>query len=292
MKLRRFTRITILALCVGIAVGCSGQPRVAVITSTMVGLEAKPPMGDAQPNPSVSLAYRRAEMALVPVCRVPEYSWWHTFMEWLGLRDKNTPEQSTAPIEAKNVNGKTQSTVEKPRQQSNSQCPPKGSNGADAYAVLGSFQMAHNWFGPLNIRQFIATGMAARHLVTPTVHVIGEVKNPGRYRYEEGLTIEKALSLAGGSTDKDGKVKIKATQMDKAGKAGETREVEEKAAVLPGDIIVVVREPPLPSEDKNMKKSEAAQETTQPTGATSGSEGQTPAPPQSAEEASKGSSEK
>ncbi len=39
-------------------------------------------------------------------------------------------------------------------------------------------------------------------LRTEEVHVIGEVKRPGSYPYEEGMTVLKALSLAGGATKK------------------------------------------------------------------------------------------
>lgn len=262
MKIRQFTNVAIFWILIGISLGCSGQPRVTVITSTMVGLEAKPPMGDGQPNPSVNLAYKRAEMALVPVCRVPEYSWWQEFMEWLGLRDKKNSEQPPSPVGAENISGKVGSMEGKSGQQADLQCPPMGSKGADSYTVLGSFQMAHNWFGPLNIRQFIATGMAARHLVTPTIHVIGEVKNPGRHRYEEGLTIEKTLEKAGGRTDKGQTGTIRATQTDKDGNTGATRELGEKAAVLPGDIIVVEPSPQIGTTPKDPQQ--VPQGTTSP----------------------------
>jgi hypothetical protein len=39
----------------------------------MVGLEAKPPMGDGQPNPNVTFGYKRQEIALIPVCPVDPY---------------------------------------------------------------------------------------------------------------------------------------------------------------------------------------------------------------------------
>ncbi len=43
-------------------------------------------------------------------------------------------------------------------------------------------------------------------LRTEEVHVIGEVKRPGSFPYEDGMTVLKALSLAGGAT-KRGAVK-------------------------------------------------------------------------------------
>jgi protein involved in polysaccharide export with SLBB domain len=251
-------------------------------------------------------------MALIPVCHVPEYSWWTTVKEFFGFKE------------------------EKSGQELSKKCPPTSSNRTDSYAVVGSFQMTHNWFGPLIIRQFIATGMAARHLVsTPTVHVIGEVmvpgrhpftkglmvkqaidlaggrtdqaspevadilrhtnghqeklegkpetlllpddilnivkaqwfhisgevKTPGRYLHEEGMRIEKALSLAGGRTDKDEKGKIKATQVKKDDRTAETRELGAKAPILPDDIIVV--ELPLVNEDQAKKQKPDSQGTGQ-----------------------------
>jgi hypothetical protein len=241
MKTRQLLPLLMLGMLIAFATGCKGQPQphVTVITSTMVGLEAKPPMGDGQPNPSVSLAYKRAEMVLVPVCQVTEYS--SSKDAQPAVTDSSVKKEQSENIRPQDQSDKTQRN-EKP----DTECPLKASEKADAYAVAGSFQMQHNWFGPLNIRQFITTGMAARHLIAPTFHVSGEVKTPGRYFYKEGLTIEQALALAGGTMGERGK--IKATQVRK--ESSETRELGAKAAVLPGDIIVVeaaVAPPPQPS---------------------------------------------
>src|SRR5207253_2008136 len=40
-------------------------------------------------------------------------------------------------------------------------------------------------------------------------YVSGEVKTPGRYLYEKGLTVKKAISMAGGVTEKADKREIK-----------------------------------------------------------------------------------
>jgi protein involved in polysaccharide export with SLBB domain len=200
--------------CIGLSLGCAGQPRVVVVTSTMVGLEAKPPMGDAQPNPSVSLAYKRAEMVLIPVCQVTEYARSQDLKKTAGVG--GTP----------------------PKEQPNPKCPPNASKEDDAYAVTGSFQMQHNWFGPLNIRQFIATGIAARHLITPTIQVIGEVKNPGRYPFSKDLTVNQAIALAGGRTDQ--------SRLDTVDILRHTKEKQEKitgtsdTVLAPNDILHVL----------------------------------------------------
>src|SRR5437867_2375151 len=72
------------------------------------------------------------------------------------------------------------------------------------------------------------------------VYVSGEVKNPGGYPYEDGLTVLKAITLAGGFTDKAskasrGRVKIKRMK----GTQEETVPVQLEDSVLPDDIVVV-----------------------------------------------------
>jgi protein involved in polysaccharide export with SLBB domain len=45
------------------------------------------------------------------------------------------------------------------------------------------------------------------------VYITGEVKKPGVYPYEIGLTVRKAISLAGGFTDKASRGKITVTRV-------------------------------------------------------------------------------
>ena len=68
-------------------------------------------------------------------------------------------------------------------------------------------------------------------------YVSGEVRNPGGYPYEERLTVHKALSVAGGRTEKAEKGPLKLTRV--AGGAIETLAVTPETVVLPDDIIVV-----------------------------------------------------
>ncbi|MCX5724507.1 MAG: polysaccharide export protein [Nitrospirae bacterium] len=70
-----------------------------------------------------------------------------------------------------------------------------------------------------------------------SVFVSGEVKKPGAYPYEEGLTVLKAATMAGGFTDKasTGRIKIK-RQKDKE---EETLSVILQDPVFPDDIVVV-----------------------------------------------------
>lgn len=67
--------------------------------------------------------------------------------------------------------------------------------------------------------------------------VSGEVRTPGGYAYEEGLTVLKAVTLAGGFTDKasTGRIKIKRLK----GKEEETISANLEDPVFPDDMIVV-----------------------------------------------------
>ena len=68
-------------------------------------------------------------------------------------------------------------------------------------------------------------------------YVTGEVKTPGRFQYEPGLTVQKAVSMAGGLTDKGDPEGIKLTRLGEA--AIKTQPVGSEASVQPDDIIVV-----------------------------------------------------
>jgi protein involved in polysaccharide export with SLBB domain len=68
-------------------------------------------------------------------------------------------------------------------------------------------------------------------------YVSGEVKTPGRYLYEKGLTVHKALSMAGGRSEKGEKGIIKVTRV--ANGVAETFVANPDAAVLSDDILVV-----------------------------------------------------
>lgn len=69
-------------------------------------------------------------------------------------------------------------------------------------------------------------------------HIGGEVKTPGRYLYEKGMTIHKAVSMAGGWTEKAEKGSLKVTRMDEGGVV-QPIDVDLDAPVLPNDFIVV-----------------------------------------------------
>ena len=67
-------------------------------------------------------------------------------------------------------------------------------------------------------------------------YVNGEVSKPGGYPYRPGLTVEKAITLAGGFSERASKGKIRLTP---DGEVGKERKVELNDPVGPGDIINV-----------------------------------------------------
>ena len=72
---------------------------------------------------------------------------------------------------------------------------------------------------------------------TSYFHVVGEVKNPGSFPYEQGITILKAITLAGGATQK---ASTKNTVIKRL-KNGKIREIETNmdTRLKPDDIIEV-----------------------------------------------------
>ena len=93
----------------------------------------------------------------------------------------------------------------------------------------------------------ITTGLAGGYLRDPDVRVtvvqyrpfyaIGQVKKPGAYPYVIGLTVEKALALAGGITDLASTRQIFLLRED----ATQSKKIKVglDAVVLPGDTLVV-----------------------------------------------------
>lgn len=121
--------------------------------------------------------------------------------------------------------------------------------------VSGDGKIALPLLGVLEIRgltvketeELIVTRLSDGYLVNPRVsvyitkyrnfYVSGEVKSPGGYPYEDGLTVLKAVTLAGGFTDKasTGRIKIKRLK----GEEEETLSVNLNDPVLPNDILVI-----------------------------------------------------
>ena len=69
-------------------------------------------------------------------------------------------------------------------------------------------------------------------------YITGEIKNPAAYKYEDGITLVKAITMAGGFTDKaaPGRIRI-IRKIDNKEKVIQKAEMDEP--LLPDDIIIV-----------------------------------------------------
>jgi polysaccharide biosynthesis/export protein VpsN len=97
------------------------------------------------------------------------------------------------------------------------------------------------------VQDLVAAGLKEGYLVEPEVsvsvtqyrrfYVNGEVKQPGGFAFLPGLTVRKAISLAGGFTPRAAESKIYIIS-DKSRDAS-PRRVELNTSVNPGDVITV-----------------------------------------------------
>ncbi|RYU46101.1 polysaccharide export protein [Aliivibrio finisterrensis] len=117
-------------------------------------------------------------------------------------------------------------------------------SGTFEYPYLGQLR-------PLNktteqLQNEIINGLKGDYLISPkvrisiigfrSIYVNGEVKKPGGYEYQPGLTVDKAIALAGGFTDRAARKNVYIAQ---AGKDDLKNKVKLSSSVSPGDIIVI-----------------------------------------------------
>lgn len=119
-------------------------------------------------------------------------------------------------------------------------------DGKITFPLLGDVRAAGETVQSLERR--LTSGLADGYLVNPhvsvfveefrvVVYVGGEVKSPGSYPYLEGMTLVKAVTLAGGYTDKAVEGKIRVTRKSAAGET--TLYMSPRETVRPGDLISV-----------------------------------------------------
>ena len=116
--------------------------------------------------------------------------------------------------------------------------------GTIAYPLLGELQVAD--LTTAELAQLIDSRLRGPYLVDPRVtvsieeyrefYIMGQVNRPGAYPYVPGLTIRKAISVAGGYTDRASRSKVFVVSEAEPGKE---RRVDPESAVSPGDSIVV-----------------------------------------------------
>ena len=114
-----------------------------------------------------------------------------------------------------------------------------------SYPILGEIRL----FGKTvaELEKLIREGLTGRYLVNPQVTVTiveyrsffinGQVEKPGGYAYMPGLTVRKAVSLAGGFKERASKEKIFVIRDDDPKKI--SKRVSQDETVHPGDIITV-----------------------------------------------------
>ena len=117
--------------------------------------------------------------------------------------------------------------------------------GTISYPLLGELKVSKLTIGKLSA--LIVDGLKGRYIVDPKVtiniveyrnfYISGEVKKPGAYHYEPGLTVYKAVTLAGGFSDRASRSSITLISEDDPEQI--PRDVELTTPVSPGDIINV-----------------------------------------------------
>lgn len=117
--------------------------------------------------------------------------------------------------------------------------------GTVSFPVLGELRVKGLTVGGLE--EQIANGLKGRYLLNPQVMVSideyrqffvnGMVERPGGFAFSPGMTVRKAMSLAGGFKERASRDKINIIRDDDPKKA--PRKVDLDTAVSPGDIITV-----------------------------------------------------
>jgi polysaccharide export outer membrane protein len=117
--------------------------------------------------------------------------------------------------------------------------------GTISYPVLGELKVLGRTVGELE--KIITDGLRGRYLINPRVSVSvdqyrpyfihGQVYNGREYPYQPGLTVRKAVSIAGGFKERASKEKIFIIRDSE--KNAKPVKVELDTPVMPGDIITV-----------------------------------------------------
>ena len=122
-----------------------------------------------------------------------------------------------------------------------------GASGVINYSYLGDLQVAGQ--SPLGLEQQITELLKDGYLVNPSVNVTileyrpfyisGEVRRPGGYPFQPGLTLERAIALAGGLTDRASTRKMFVQSAGSAADEQQGRKAEMTTRIEPGDIVTI-----------------------------------------------------
>lgn len=123
-----------------------------------------------------------------------------------------------------------------------------GLSGVISYPLLGELPVAG--LSPQKLEENLVQKLD-NYLVSPSAivtiveyrpfYVTGEVSKPGSYAFHPGLTIDKAISIAGGFTERASKSKITVVRDAPEGgtKSQEVKGAKLSDVVNPGDVITV-----------------------------------------------------
>jgi len=111
------------------------------------------------------------------------------------------------------------------------------------YSYLGELEISGKT--TQEVEELVASKLKEGYLLNPSVSVTvleyrpffinGEVTSPGDYPYQPGLTLEKAVSIAGGFTDRASRRKIYLLRGD----SDKRSRIGFQDAIEPGDIVTV-----------------------------------------------------
>lgn len=117
--------------------------------------------------------------------------------------------------------------------------------GTLSFPVLGEIKVKGMTVGALE--EHITKGLRGRYLLNPQVTVAieeyrnffvnGMVERPGGYPFSPGLTVRKAISIAGGFKERASREKINIIRDDDPKQT--PRKVDLNAPILPGDILTI-----------------------------------------------------
>ncbi len=118
--------------------------------------------------------------------------------------------------------------------------------GAISFPLLGETNV--RGLTPRELEAAITEGLRGRFLINPQVNVSireyrpffvrGEVANPGGYPFKPGLTLEKAVSIAGGFTSRASRKEFYIMSDDAdENESGKGQPAQLNSRVRPGDVI-------------------------------------------------------
>lgn len=116
--------------------------------------------------------------------------------------------------------------------------------GTISYPFIGEIKVKGMTIGELS--DYITTQLKDGYLINPSVNVTiseyrqffinGEVKDPGGFAFQPGLTLQKAVALAGGFTERASRSKIYITREGRSGEQN-TFQADMLTKIQPSDIV-------------------------------------------------------